>query len=31
VGVRSGVPFLEVRHGAIEVSAIEYPGAPAGR
>ncbi len=26
VGVRSGVPFLEVRQGAIEVSAIEYEG-----
>jgi len=24
VGVRSGAPFAEVRHGAIEVSAIEY-------
>jgi len=29
VGVRSGVPFLEVRHGAIEVSAIEHESADA--
>jgi uncharacterized protein (DUF608 family) len=31
VGVRSGAPFLEVRHGAIEVSAIEYQSPPAAR
>ncbi len=24
VGVRSGVPFLEVRHGTIEASGIDY-------
>jgi hypothetical protein len=29
VGVRSGVPFLEVRHGAIEVGAIEHESADA--
>jgi hypothetical protein len=27
VGIRGGEPFLEVRHGAIEVSAIDYRGA----
>jgi uncharacterized protein (DUF608 family) len=31
VGVRSGVPFLEVRHGAIEASAIDYQSPEAAR
>jgi uncharacterized protein (DUF608 family) len=31
VGVRSGVPFLEVRHGAIDASAIEYESPTAAR
>ena len=29
VGVKNGEPFLEVRHGTIEVERIEYAGHPA--